>query len=75
MNEILPLVARDVGRLTAQLCIWALVVVAAGPLTAQEMSREKLTAVSAADALSREITRMSETLWDYSETALLEHRS
>jgi aminobenzoyl-glutamate utilization protein B len=44
-------------------------------LGAQELSREKRTALSAVDALSAEIDRMAKELWDYSEIALRETKS
>ena len=47
----------------------------AGELDAQGLSEAKETALSAAEGLSAEIHAMSMTLWEYSETALLEHRS
>ncbi len=62
-------------KIAVQLGTLALFAVASSPLMAQRMSQEKQSALSAADALSSEITRMSETLWDYSETAMLEYQS
>ena len=38
-------------------------------------SREKQTALQAVEGLSVDIHRMSQTLWDFSETAMLEDRS
>ncbi len=45
------------------------------PLHAQSFSGSKATAMEAVDNLSVDIERMAQTLWDYSETALLEHNS
>jgi len=45
------------------------------PLTAQTLGQEKQFASAAVDGLAAEISRMSQTLWDYSETAMLEYRS
>ena len=52
-----------------------LAVLAVGPLSAQSLSAEKSSALAATDALAGEIASMSEVLWDYSETAMLEYRS
>ncbi len=46
-----------------------------GAMSAQRLPREKSTALSAADEVAAEIGRMSQILWDFSETALLEYRS
>ena len=44
-------------------------------LHAQAPSRDKRAVLSAVDQLSSEINRMAMTLWDYSETAMLETKS
>ena len=48
---------------------------ATNPLSAQALSPEKSSALAAADGLASEIQRMSQTLWDYSEIAMLEYQS
>jgi aminobenzoyl-glutamate utilization protein B len=45
------------------------------PLTAQEISAEKRTALAAVDAIAGEIAQIADTLWDLSELALREHES
>ncbi len=45
------------------------------PAQAQDFSAEKQTAIRAVEGLTGEIGRMSQTLWDFSETAMLEYRS
>ncbi len=45
------------------------------PAAAQNLSREKRTALAAVDELSGEVARMSKELWNFSETALREDRS
>ena len=57
--------------LLAALAIFALV----GTLPAQSLSPEKQTALEAVDQLSSEIHLMAMTLWEYSETAMLEAQS
>jgi aminobenzoyl-glutamate utilization protein B len=52
-----------------------LVVLCTGPLTAQELSPEKQTALEAVNGLSSEIHLMAMKLWDYSEIAMLEAQS
>jgi aminobenzoyl-glutamate utilization protein B len=47
----------------------------AGSLPAQSLSPEKQTALDVVDQLSSEIHLMAMTLWDYSETAMLEAQS
>jgi aminobenzoyl-glutamate utilization protein B len=75
MIQRLFLAAVSHHRAAVRLGILVLFAVTASPLMAQDMSQEKRLALSAADALSSEIARMSETLWDYSETAMLEYKS
>jgi len=55
--------------------IVALSAIPSTSLLAQTLSQEKQFALAAVGGLSAEIHRMSQTLWDYSETAMLEHRS
>jgi len=57
--------------LFAALATFALV----GMLPAQSLSPEKETALEAVDQLASEIHLMAMTLWDYSETAMLEAQS
>ncbi len=47
----------------------------AAPLHAQELPPDKRAALDAAEALSDEVHHLSMTLWDLSETAMLEDRS
>ena len=75
MIQRLPPTVVSSCRIAVQLGTLAVLAVVSSPLMAQSMSQEKRSALSAADALSSEIARMSETLWDYSETAMLEYQS
>ncbi|MGD8726940.1 MAG: amidohydrolase [Gemmatimonadales bacterium] len=61
----------SLGAILALPLLWLTV----DPLTAQSFSAERASALRAADALAVEIAEMSQTLWDYSETAMLEYRS
>ena len=66
-------------RQEAFVSVFAMMVLSAAlggsPLTAQTLGQEKQFALAAVDGLAAEISRMSQTLWDYSETAMLEYRS
>ncbi|NIM50570.1 MAG: amidohydrolase [Gemmatimonadales bacterium] len=64
-------------RRTGICLLWALApaVLPCGTVAAQELSPEKQATLETVEALSWDIRRMSETLWEYSETALLEDRS
>ena len=48
---------------------------AAVPVTAQDISVEKHTALTAVDAIAGEIAHIADTLWDLSELAMREHAS
>ncbi len=48
---------------------------AAVPVTAQDISAEKHTALTAVDAIAGEIAHIADTLWDLSELAMREHAS
>jgi aminobenzoyl-glutamate utilization protein B len=55
--------------------ITALALIGGEALTAQTLSQEKRTALDKVGELAPEIARMAATLWEYSETAMLEERS
>ena len=62
-------------RFTYCLCCIVLVLISPNLLIAQSMPSEKQTALKSTEDLSGKIEEMAKNLWDYSETALLEHRS
>ena len=65
---------KKVGQvLPAAIALLLMGVVA--PLHAQSLSQEKRTALEKVDELTADIERIARTLWDYSETALLEYQS
>lgn len=51
------------------------IVLHAFPLAGQSISRQKRTALQQVDEFSAEIHRMASTLWEYSETGLMEAQS
>jgi aminobenzoyl-glutamate utilization protein B len=55
--------------------ITVLALICGDALTAQTLPREKQTAINKVNELAPEIAHMAETLWQYSETAMLEERS
>ncbi|UCG86097.1 MAG: amidohydrolase [Gemmatimonadota bacterium] len=77
-QQIQTATASGRRALQALVSLWLTLVLSAVPctsLTAQALSQEKRFALAAVDALSAEVHHMSQTLWDYSETAMLEYRS
>ncbi|MEE8361752.1 MAG: M20/M25/M40 family metallo-hydrolase, partial [Gemmatimonadales bacterium] len=65
---------KKVGQvLPATIALMLMGVVA--PLHAQSLSQEKRTALEKVDELTADIENIARTLWDYSETALLEFQS
>ncbi len=67
---------RSIGvRLPAWAVTTSLTVLLVPNLGAQDLPDAKKTVLAAAERLYSEIHGMSMTLWDYSEIALLEHRS
>ncbi len=65
---------KKVGQvLPAAIALLLMGVVA--PLHAQSLSQEKRTALEKVDELTADIESIARTLWDYSETALLEFQS
>jgi aminobenzoyl-glutamate utilization protein B len=62
-------------RMTTALTILFVSTTLGGSLPAQNPDQAKEFALAAAEELSAEVHRMSRTLWEYSETAMLEYRS
>ena len=63
------------GRVTCLFVIGATVCLIARPISAQRISQEKQASLNQANTLQSLVGEMSNTLWDYSEIALLEERS